>query len=61
MNVRTRVNLDDLRLRLPNHAREIALALLGKPTIATAREWPWGRPRRLPQLTTNRDLHLWRS
>lgn len=56
-----RPDLDDLRHRLPFHAKEVALATLGKPGSATSREWRWGRKGSLALSIAGPKTGLWRD
>ena len=56
-----RLDLDDLRHRLPFYAQDIALATLGKPDSLTSREWRWGRKGSLALAIAGPKQGLWRD
>jgi len=53
------VDLDDLRHRLRQHVRHVALAILGKPNITTRSEWRWGRKGSLALAIAGPKQGLW--
>ena len=53
--------LRELRDRLRDHAREIALTILGKPSSITRTEWRWGRKGSLALAIAGPKRGLWRD
>jgi hypothetical protein len=53
------VDLDDLRHRLRQQVRHVALAILGKPNITTCSEWRWGRKGSLALAITGPKQGFW--
>ena len=59
MTAHHHVDLGDLRHRLRQHVRQVAMAILGKPNITMRSEWRWGRKGSLALAIAGPKQGLW--